>query len=107
MIFPTVEFAIFFTVVLTLSWALMPYPRVWKPFILVASYIFYGAAGWKFCILLAAVTIGNQAAAQLLMRTDGRRMRKAILIVALVFDLGALAASDSRRPSSHSPSRWA
>src|SRR4051794_15653896 len=90
MIFPTVEFAIFFTVVLTLSWALMPYPRVWKPFILVASYIFYGAAGWKFCILLAAVTIGNQAAAQLLMRTEGRHMRKAILIAALVLDLGVL-----------------
>ncbi len=76
--------------VLTLSWALMPYPRVWKPFILIASYIFYGAAGWKFCVLLAAVTLGNQAAAQLLMRTERPRRRKAILIAALVFDLGVL-----------------
>ena len=41
MIFPTVEFAIFFPVVLALSWALMPRPRLWKPFILVASYVFY------------------------------------------------------------------
>jgi D-alanyl-lipoteichoic acid acyltransferase DltB (MBOAT superfamily) len=90
MIFPTVEFAIFFTVVLTLSWALMPYPSVWKPFILVASYIFYGAAGWKFCVLLAVVTLGNQAAAQLLMRTQQPHQRKAILIAALVLDLGVL-----------------
>jgi hypothetical protein len=90
MIFPTVEFAIFFPIVLALSWALMPYPAVWKPFILVASYIFYGAAGWRFCILLAIVTLGNQAAARLLGRTDAPRARKAILAGALVLDLGVL-----------------
>src|SRR5689334_20859581 len=90
MIFPTVEFAIFFPIVLALSWALMPYPAVWKPFILVASYIFYGAAGWRFCILLAVVTLGNQAAARLLGRTEARRARKAILAGALVLDLGVL-----------------
>src|ERR1044072_3250083 len=90
MIFPTVEFAIFFTVVLALSWALMPHPTVWKPFILVASYVFYGAAGWKFCVLLAAVTLGNQAAAWLLMRTETPSTRETILVAALVLDLGVL-----------------
>src|SRR3954471_262934 len=90
MIFPTVEFGIFFTVVLALSWALMPYPVVWKPFILVASYIFYGAAGWKFCILLAFITLANQAAATLLMRTEAPRRRKAIVVTAVTVDLGVL-----------------
>jgi D-alanyl-lipoteichoic acid acyltransferase DltB (MBOAT superfamily) len=90
MIFPTVEFGIFFTVVLALSWALMPYPVVWKPFILIASYIFYGAAGWKFCVLLAFITLANQAAAKLLMRTDAPRRRKAIVSVAVAVDLGVL-----------------
>jgi alginate O-acetyltransferase complex protein AlgI len=90
MIFPTVEFAIFFTVVLALSWALMPYPLVWKPFILIASYIFYGAAGWKFCVLLAIVTVGNQAAAALLMRTEPPQARKAIVVAAVGLDLGVL-----------------
>jgi alginate O-acetyltransferase complex protein AlgI len=90
MIFPTVEFAIFFPIVLALSWALMPYPAVWKPFILVASYIFYGAAGWKFCVLLATITLGNQAAAKLLGRTEAPRARKAILAGALILDLGVL-----------------
>src|SRR4051812_33568024 len=90
MIFPTVEFAIFFTVVLALSWALMPYPRVWKPFVLIASYIFYGAAGWKFCILLAIITVGNQAAARLLMRTEGAGARKAVVAAAVALDLGVL-----------------
>ncbi len=54
MLFPTVQFAIFFPIVLTISWALMPKPQLWKPFILVASYVFYAAAGWKFIFLLAA-----------------------------------------------------
>src|SRR3954468_9456976 len=90
MIFPTVEFGIFFTVVLALSWALMPYPVVWKPFILIASYIFYGAAGWKFCVLLAFITLANQAAARLLMRTEAPRRRKAIVVTAVAVDLGVL-----------------
>src|SRR3712207_8363774 len=32
--FPTIEFAAFFLVVFILSWALMPHPRAWRPFIL-------------------------------------------------------------------------
>ena len=62
-VFPSLEFAIFFPLVLILSWALMPHPRPWKPFVLVASYVFYGAASAKFCLLLAVVTLANQAGA--------------------------------------------
>jgi hypothetical protein len=50
-IFPSVEFALFFPLVLTLSWLLMPHPRLWKPFVLAASYAFYMAASWKFGVL--------------------------------------------------------
>jgi hypothetical protein len=35
--FPTIEFAAFFVVVFVLSWALMPHPTAWRPFILAAS----------------------------------------------------------------------
>ena len=65
-LFPTVQFAIFFPIVLALSWALMSRPRLWKPFILVASYVFYAAASWRFCLLLAGITLGNQLAARLI-----------------------------------------
>ena len=44
MLFPTIEFAIFFPIVLALSWLLMPRQPLWKPFIVVASYVFYAAA---------------------------------------------------------------
>jgi alginate O-acetyltransferase complex protein AlgI len=92
MLFPTVQFAIFFPIVLALSWALMSRPRLWKPFIVVASYVFYAAASWRFCILLAGITLGNQAAARLLDRTEDERRRRLIVGVAVALDLGVLAA---------------
>jgi len=78
-LFPTIEFAIFFTIVLALSWALMPRFELWKLFIIVASYVFYAAANPKFCLLLAGITIGNQLAAVALGRTGDERKRRWIV----------------------------
>jgi D-alanyl-lipoteichoic acid acyltransferase DltB (MBOAT superfamily) len=91
-VFPSVEFALFFPLVLVLSWVLMPHPRLWKPFALVASYTFYMAASWKFGVLLALVTLGNQVAATALSRTTGTRPRKWIVTVAVALNLGVLGA---------------
>ena len=66
---------VFFPVVLALSWGLMSRPALWKPFIIVASYTFYAAASWRFCLLLGGVTLGNQLAARLLGRHRGRAAR--------------------------------
>src|SRR3954467_8669204 len=90
MLFPTVQFAIFYPIVLGLSWLLMPRPTFWKPFILVASYIFYAYANWKFCLLLGGITLGNQAAAKLIHRTEDERRRKWIVRAAVALDLGVL-----------------
>ncbi|HEX8207791.1 MAG TPA: MBOAT family protein [Solirubrobacteraceae bacterium] len=87
MLFPTVEFAIFFPVVLALSWALMSRPGIWKPFIVAVSYLFYASANWKFCLLIAAVTAGNQLAANAIHRTDSEDRRKWILRAAVGLDL--------------------
>ena len=93
MLFPTVQFAIFFPIVLALSWALMPRQRYWKPFILVASYVFYAAADPRFCLLLGGVTLVNQIAAVGIAASGGNeRQRKWITAAAVVFDLGTLAA---------------
>ena len=91
MIFPTVQFAIFFAAVLPLSWALMPRQRLWRPFILAASYLFYAAADWHYAFLLAGSTVLNQAAATVIARTDSPKIRKAALTGAIALDLGALA----------------
>ncbi len=90
MIFPTVEFAAFFVIVLVVSWTLMPYPKAWKPFILAASYVFYGYADWRFTALLAASTVANQAAGQAMVVTAWADRRRAILIVIVVFNVGLL-----------------
>jgi D-alanyl-lipoteichoic acid acyltransferase DltB (MBOAT superfamily) len=90
-LFPTIQFAIFFPVVLALSWALMPRPRLWQPFIILASYVFYASASWRFCVLLAGVTLGNHVAAKLIHRTQDERRRTWILATAVTLDLGVLA----------------
>jgi alginate O-acetyltransferase complex protein AlgI len=77
-VFPTIEFAAFFVVVLTGSWLLMPHPRLWKPFILAASYVFYGYADIRFTLLLAAVTVVRpiQGGDQQPARGEPRRIRR-------------------------------
>jgi alginate O-acetyltransferase complex protein AlgI len=90
MLFPSVQFGIFFPIVLAISWGLMARPRLWKPFILIASYIFYAAASPTFCLLLAGVTVWNYGAARLIDRSDSEHTRKWLLAVAVVGDLLAL-----------------
>src|SRR5215471_21416189 len=41
MLFPTVDFAVFFVIVFTGSWMLRPYKRTWRWFLLLASCVFY------------------------------------------------------------------
>ena len=45
MLFPTIEFAVFFAVVFAISWALNSYNTTKKSFLVLASYFFY--AFWK------------------------------------------------------------
>jgi D-alanyl-lipoteichoic acid acyltransferase DltB (MBOAT superfamily) len=89
-LFPTVEFAIFFPIVLTISWALMPRQDWWKPFIVLASYVFYAAADPRFCVLLAAITLVSQLAVVALDRTENERARKWITGGGVAFCLGVL-----------------
>jgi D-alanyl-lipoteichoic acid acyltransferase DltB (MBOAT superfamily) len=90
LVFPSIEFAIFFPVVLALSWALMPRQHVWKAFIVVASYAFYAAADWRFCLLLGGITVVNQAGAVLVHRTPDERRRRWIVAATVAIDLGTL-----------------
>ncbi len=90
MVFPSLEFAIFFPLVLGLSWVLMPHPRLWKPFILVASYVFYGAANPKFCVLLAIVTLANQAGAVAVHRAGDEGRRRLFTGLTVLANLGVL-----------------
>lgn len=54
MLFPTIDFAVFFMVVFTGSWILRPHAKAWRWFILAASLVFYGWWDWGILYLLLA-----------------------------------------------------
>jgi alginate O-acetyltransferase complex protein AlgI len=88
--FPTIEFAAFFVVVFIVSWALMPHPRAWRPFILLASYVFYGWVDWRWVLLLIASSVINTFAAQVIARSESQVTRRRALVAAVAFDLALL-----------------
>ena len=90
MLFPTATFAIFFLVVLPLSWLLMPRGERWRPFMIVASFVFYAAWDWRFCLLLAFSIVWNHVLAIALHRRRDERARKWLLAGALTGNLALL-----------------
>jgi alginate O-acetyltransferase complex protein AlgI len=90
-LFPTVTFAVFFMIVLPVSWALQTRQRSWRAWILVASYVFYAWWDWRFVFLLAASTVVNHVLAVAIHRSRATGVRKALLATAVAFDVGLLA----------------
>jgi D-alanyl-lipoteichoic acid acyltransferase DltB (MBOAT superfamily) len=69
----------------------MPRERTWRVWILLASYVFYAWWNWHFVVLLAASTVVNHGLAVAIYRTRGGGARRALLSLAVAFDLGLLA----------------
>jgi D-alanyl-lipoteichoic acid acyltransferase DltB (MBOAT superfamily) len=90
MLFPTATFAVFFMIVLPVSWALQRHRRAWTGWILLASYVFYGWWDWRFVFLLMASTVVNHVLALAIYRAETIRVRKAFLALAVAFDVGLL-----------------
>jgi alginate O-acetyltransferase complex protein AlgI len=90
-IFPTIQFAIFFVVVLTANWLLMPYPRRWKVFMLSASYFFYGSWDWRFLGLLAFTTIVDHTVGGAIHRASDPHRRRLLLTLGVVVSLSVVA----------------
>jgi alginate O-acetyltransferase complex protein AlgI len=95
MLFPTIDFAIFFVVVLTGNWLLRPHPTRWKFFILTASFFFYGYFRWYYIFLLGGSVLANWWFGQQIFRSlgpdSGRTPTSRWLVrAAVVVNLGAL-----------------
>ncbi len=90
MLFPTFEFALFFSGVFVVSWLLRPHPQPWRWFLLAASFWFYGAFAWPYCLLLGGSILVNQGFAVWIHRTAEEGRRKALLGAAVVINLGVL-----------------
>ncbi len=90
MLFPTMTFALFFVVVVGVSWKLNDRPVQWKLFVLAASFVFYGWADWRFCFLLAGSTVFNWLVAAAVGRSDAERARKAWMLFGVAGNLALL-----------------
>lgn len=90
MLFPTVEFAIFFLVVFLGSWALRPWPTVNKVLLLAASYFFYGWWDWRFMLLLLICTTVNYVLALWMELEAADKRRRLVLYLSIAFNLGIL-----------------
>jgi alginate O-acetyltransferase complex protein AlgI len=89
-LFPTSTFAIFFLLVLPLSWLTMPWQHRWRPFIVAASYVFYSWWDWHFVFLLAGSTLWNHVLAKAIHRTHVVSQRRLLLVAALAGNVGVL-----------------
>lgn len=90
MLFPTLEFAIFFIIVFAVSWEIRDRYEARKLFLLGASYFFYGFWDWRFLGLLALSSGMNYAAGLLLSRTEDAQNRRLIVGVAVALNLSIL-----------------
>jgi D-alanyl-lipoteichoic acid acyltransferase DltB (MBOAT superfamily) len=77
-LFPTIDFAIFFAVVYTVQWLLVPYAGPWKVFMVLASYVFYAWWDWRFVFLLATSTAIAYAGGRLIDPATGKGRRVAM-----------------------------
>lgn len=89
MIFATLDFFLFFGAVFALNWYLKKWPLVWRIFLLLVSYVFYGVWGWNFVGLLVLISFFNWLMALYIERRE--KHARAFLTVAVIADLGILA----------------
>lgn len=88
MLFNSIAFAVFFSVVLIL------YPRLklkaQNAFLLLASYVFYGYWDWRFTGLIFASTVLDFFVGRGIHKTEIARRQKALLALSLAGNLGIL-----------------
>ena len=91
MLFPTVEYCLFFLAVLAIAWSLYRLPRAHKVFLLLASYIFYAFWNWACLPLLIGISLFAALVAQRIQRSSSVPVRKAWLIGGASVCLATLA----------------
>lgn len=90
MIFPTIEFGIFFLIVFAISWAVRGLPEARKLFLVGASYFFYAWWDWRFLGLLFLSTLISYLGGLAVARAERDGLRKVIVGVSTVSHLAIL-----------------
>lgn len=87
MLFPTLQFALFFVAVFAAAWALKAHGVARKAMLLAASYVFYGYWDWRFLFLLAGSSAFNYAAGLAIAGAHDRTRRKLFTGLAVAANL--------------------
>ncbi len=89
MLFNSIPFLLFFIAIFTGYWFLSSGRVILQnSFLLLASYLFYGYADWRFLLLLTGVSLINFVAGLVMERTvNFRGFRKFIFLFVLIFNI--------------------
>jgi alginate O-acetyltransferase complex protein AlgI len=90
MLFPTVDFALFFCLVFLGHWVLNHNARAWKWFMIGASYFFYGWWDPRYVFLLLGVSLIAQVAAIAVARQPEGRRRMQVNAIGVACTLAPL-----------------
>ncbi|HEY5904838.1 MAG TPA: MBOAT family O-acyltransferase [Actinomycetota bacterium] len=87
MLFPTIDFAVFFALVFLGHWLLNPKPLPWKLFMIGASYFFYAWWDVHFIWLLAGVSAISQLGAIAVARQPDERRKRIAMVAGVTLTL--------------------
>jgi D-alanyl-lipoteichoic acid acyltransferase DltB (MBOAT superfamily) len=90
MLFPTVEYGLFFLAVLAIAWSLYRFPVAHKSFLLAASYLFYGFWNWSYLPLLIGISLFSGLVAQRIQRSGTAIAKKRWLVAGITVCLATL-----------------
>lgn len=90
MVFNSVVFLVFLTVVLTLYYNTRH--KAQNIILVVASYVFYGWWDWRFLGLLLATTFFDYACALCIERSDSRKRKKILLASSMAVNLSVIGS---------------
>jgi hypothetical protein len=90
MLFPTIDFLLFFAAVVLAMVPLRAWPQGRKLVLVAASYVFYAQWNWRFCLLLAGSSVLTFGAGRALAAAADERARDWIVRGAVAVHLGLL-----------------
>jgi D-alanyl-lipoteichoic acid acyltransferase DltB (MBOAT superfamily) len=90
MLFPTIEFAVFFALVFPIAWLLNRLNTAKKLFLVAASYAFYGFWSVDYLLLLFCSSVGNFLLALAFGSLKDGRLRRLLFWIGVLLNLSVL-----------------